>query len=97
LFSLSEQFKMQVCVFPKTKTDKNKRKQNTPAKKDLKAKKSKKQKEICIECAFENFMQQIPWETKRKKKKILFDGKEVSLVVPWVRVDLDLFISLLSI
>jgi hypothetical protein len=32
-----------------------------------------------------------------KSRKILFDGKAVLLVVPWVRFDSDLFISLLSI
>jgi hypothetical protein len=34
---------------------------------------------------------------KLKSRKILFDGKAVLLMVPWVRVDSDLFISLLSI
>jgi hypothetical protein len=33
----------------------------------------------------------------KESRKILFDGKAVLLVVPWVRVDSDLFISLLSI
>jgi hypothetical protein len=33
----------------------------------------------------------------KESRKIMFDGKEVLLVVPWVRVDSDLFISLLSI
>jgi hypothetical protein len=33
----------------------------------------------------------------KESRKILIDGKEVLLVVPWVRVDLDLFISLISI
>jgi hypothetical protein len=89
---------MQVCVFQKQKLISIKGNQNTPAKKDLKAKKSKqqKQKKICTEGASENLMQQIPWETE-KSRKILFDGKAVLLVVPWVRVDSDLFISLLSI
>jgi hypothetical protein len=52
-------------VYFKRKTDKHKRKQNTPAKKNLKAKKSK-QKKKCTEGASENLMQQIPWETERK-------------------------------
>jgi hypothetical protein len=33
----------------------------------------------------------------KESRKILFDVKAVLLVVPWVRVDSDLFISLLSI
>jgi hypothetical protein len=33
----------------------------------------------------------------KESRKILNDGKEVLLMVPWVRVDSDLFISLLSI
>jgi hypothetical protein len=54
-------------VYFKKKTDKHKRKQNTPAKKDLKAKKSKQKnkKQICTEGASENLMQQIPWETEK--------------------------------
>jgi hypothetical protein len=85
-------------VYFKKKTDKHKWKQNTPVKKNWKAKKSKQKnkKKICTEGASENLMQQIPWETE-KSRKILFDGKAVLLVVPWVRVDSDLFISLLSI
>jgi hypothetical protein len=31
----------------------------------------------------------------KESRKILNDGKAVLLMVPWVRVDLDLFISLL--
>jgi hypothetical protein len=54
-----------MCI-SKRKTNKHKRKQNTPAKKNLKAKKSKKkQKKICTEGASENLMQQIPWETEK--------------------------------
>jgi hypothetical protein len=33
----------------------------------------------------------------KESRKILFDEKAVLLVVPWVRVDSNLFISLLSI
>jgi hypothetical protein len=33
----------------------------------------------------------------KESRKILFDEKAVLLVVPWVRVDSDLFISILSI
>jgi hypothetical protein len=57
---------------------------------------NKNKKQICTEGASENLMQQIPWETE-SKVKILFDGKAVLLMVPWVRVDSDSFISLLSI
>jgi hypothetical protein len=87
-----------MCI-SKRKTDKHKWKQNTPVKKKLESKEIQTRKtknKICTKRASENLMQQIPWETK-KSKKILFDGKAVLLVVPWVRVDSDLFISLLSI
>jgi hypothetical protein len=33
----------------------------------------------------------------KESRKILNDGKAVLLMVPWVRVDSDLFISLFSI
>jgi hypothetical protein len=33
----------------------------------------------------------------KESRKILNDGKAVLLMVPWVKVDSDLFISLLSI
>jgi hypothetical protein len=83
-----------VCF--KRKTDKHKRKQNTPVKKDLKAKKSKQKKK---------YVQKVHLKTSCNKslgrlkeiRKIMFDGKAVLLVVPWVRVDSDLFISLLSV
>jgi hypothetical protein len=85
-----------MCI-SKRKTDKHKGKQNTPAKKDLKAKKSKKNKK--------KYVQKVHLKTScnkslgrlKESRKILFDGKAVLLVVPWVRVDSDLFISLLSI
>jgi hypothetical protein len=85
-------------VYFKRKTDKHKRKQNTPVKKDLKAKKSKKKTK-------KKYVQKVHLKTScnkslgrlKESRKILFDGKAVLLVVPWVRVDSDLFISLLSI
>jgi hypothetical protein len=51
-------------------------------------------KKKCTKGASENLMQQI---RLKESRKILFDGKAVLLMVPWVRVDSDLFISLLSI
>jgi hypothetical protein len=57
---------------------------------------NKNKKQIYTEGASENLMQQSPGKLK-ESRKILDDGKAVLLMVPWVRVDLDLFISLLSI
>ena len=50
----------------------------------------KNKKQICTEGASENLMQQSPG--KLKIRKILFDGKAVLLMLPWVRVDSDSFI-----
>jgi hypothetical protein len=82
-----------MCV-SKRKTDKEN--QNQPAKKNWKAKKSKQKKKN---------VQKVYLKTSCKKslgrlkesRKILFDVKAVLLMVPWVRVDSYLFISLLSI
>jgi hypothetical protein len=57
---------------------------------------TKKQITIHTEGASENLMRQSPGKLK-ESRKILDDGKEVLLMVPWVRVDLDSLISLLSI
>jgi hypothetical protein len=59
-------------------------------------KNKKKKKQIYTEGASENLMRQSPGKLK-ESRKILDDGKAVLLMVPWVRVDLDSFISLLSI
>jgi hypothetical protein len=82
-----------MCV-SKRKTDKEN--QNQPAKKNWKAKKSK-QKKICTEGVSKNIMQKKSLGRLKESRKIMFDVKAVLLVVPWVRVDSDLFISLLSI
>jgi hypothetical protein len=91
---------MQVCVFPKEKTSNHKGEIKThQRRKKLESKEiqtTKTKKQICIEGASENLMQQSPGKLK-ESRKILNDGKAVLLMVPWVRVDLDLFISLLSI
>jgi hypothetical protein len=62
-----------------------------------KTKKSKQQtkKQKFTKGASENLMRQSPGKLK-ESRKILDDGKTVLLMVPWVRVDLDSFISLLS-
>jgi hypothetical protein len=68
MFSLSDQFNMQVCVFPQQKLvsirEKSKHtseekigKQRNPNKKN--------KKQICTEGASENLMQPIPWETEK--------------------------------
>jgi hypothetical protein len=91
---------MQVGVFPKAKTGKHKGEiQTHQRRKNWKAKKSKQQKQkkqIYTEGASENLMRQSPGKLK-ESRKILDDGKAVLLMVSWVRVDLDSFISLLSI
>ena len=88
----------QVGVFPKAKTGKHKGEiQNTPTKKKWKAKKSKQnKKQVYTEGASENLMRQSPGKLK-ESRKILDDGKTVLLMVSWVRVDSDSFISFLSI
>jgi hypothetical protein len=53
---------------------------------------TKTKKQIYTEGASENLMQQSPGKLK-ESRKILDDGKAVLLMVPWVRIDLDLFIS----
>jgi hypothetical protein len=61
--------KIPICVFPKEKTSKPKGEIKThQRRKNWKVKKSKqpKQKQICTKGAYENLMQQIPWETERK-------------------------------
>jgi hypothetical protein len=57
---------------------------------------NKNKKQIYTGGASENLMRQSPGKLK-ERRKILNDGKTVLLMVPWVRVDSDLFISLLSI
>jgi hypothetical protein len=57
---------------------------------------NKNKKQIYTEGASENLMRQSPGKLK-ESRKILNDGKTILLMVPWVRVDSDLFISLLSI
>jgi hypothetical protein len=97
---LSEWLSAQVGVFPKAKTGKHKGEIKThQRRKNWKAKKSKQQKkkkQIYTEGASENLMRQSPGKLK-ESRKILDDGKAVLLMVPWVRVDSDSFISLLSI
>jgi hypothetical protein len=99
-WSLSEWLSAQVGVFPKAKTGKHKGEIKThQRRKNWKAKKSKqkkKKKQIYTEGASENLMRQSPGKLK-ESRKILDDGKGVLLMVSWVRVDLDSFISLLSI
>jgi hypothetical protein len=57
---------------------------------------TKTKKQIFTEGASENLMRQSPGKLK-ESRKIQDDGKAVLLMVSWVRVDLDSFISLLSI
>jgi hypothetical protein len=98
-WSLSEWLSAQVGVFPKAKTGKHKGEIKTqPAKKKLESKEiqTKTKKQIFTEGASENLMRQSPGKLK-ESRKILDDGKGVLLMVSWVRVDLDSFISLLSI
>jgi hypothetical protein len=56
--------------------------------------KQKTKKQIYTEGASENLMRQSPRKLK-ESRRILDDGKAVLLMVPWVRVDSNLFISLL--
>jgi hypothetical protein len=96
---LSENLSIQVGVFPKSKTGKHKGEiQTHQRRKNWKAKKSKqqKQKTNIHRSASENLMQQSP-EILKESRKIMNDGKTVLLMVLWVRVDSDPFISLLSI
>jgi hypothetical protein len=98
-WSLSEWLSTQVGVFPKARTGKHKGEiQNTPAKKNWKAKKSNqnKKKQVYTEGTSENLMRQSPGKLKESGEN-LNDGKAVQLMVSWIRVDLDSFISLLSI
>jgi hypothetical protein len=91
---------MQVGVFPKAKTGKHKGEIKTHQRrknwKENKSKQQKQKKQKCTEGASENLMQQSPDKLK-ESRKILNDGKAVLLMVPWVRVDPDSFIFLLSI
>ena len=80
------------------KTSKHKGEIKTHQRKKLESKEiqTTKTKNKYTEGASENLMRQSPRKLK-ESRKILNDGKAVLLMVPWVRVDLDLFISLLSI
>ena len=93
----SEWLSVQVGVFPKAKTGKHKGeiqthrrrkngKQRNPNKKKPRNQNSQK---VHLKTSCNKSLGRL------KSRKILFDGKAVLLVVPWVRVDLDLFISLL--
>jgi hypothetical protein len=96
-WSLSEWLSAQVGVFPKAKTGKHKGEIKThQRRKNWKAKKSKQKnkKQKYTEGASENLMRQSPGKLK-ESRKILDDGKGVLLMVSWVRVDSDSFISLL--
>ena len=87
-----------MCIL-KAKTDKHKGEIKTHQRRNIGKQRNpnnKNKKQICIEGVSENLMQQSPGKLK-ESRKILDDGKEILLMVPWVRVDLDLFISLLSI
>jgi hypothetical protein len=97
-WSLFEWLSTQVDVFPKAKTGKHKGEIKThQRRKNWKAKKSKQnKKQVYTEGASKNLMRQSPGKLK-ESRKILNDGKAVLLMVSWVRVDLDSFISLLSI
>jgi hypothetical protein len=86
---------MQVCVFPKAKTDKHKGEIKTHQRRNIGKQRNPNKKNV----------QNVHLKTScnkslgrlKESRKILFDGKAVLLVVPWVRVDSDLLISLLSI
>jgi hypothetical protein len=96
LFSLSDQFIMQVCVFQQQKLVSIREKSKHTSEEKIGKQRNpnnKNKTKICTEGASENLLQHIP----ERSRKILFDGNVVLLVVPWFRVDLDLFISLLSI
>jgi ribosomal protein L44E len=91
---------MQVCVFPKTQTDKHKGEIKTYQQRKKKIGKKRNPNNQNKN----KYAQKVHLKNscnkslgKLKSRKILFDGKAVLLMVPWVRVDLDLFISLLSI
>jgi hypothetical protein len=89
--------KIQVCVFQQQKLvsirEKSKHTSEEKIGKQRNPNKRNK-KQICTEGASENLMQQSPGKVK-ESRKILNDGKAVLLMVSWVRVDLDSFISLL--
>jgi hypothetical protein len=95
-WSLSEWLSTPVGVFPKARTGKHKGEiQNTPAKKNWKAKKSNQnKKQVYTEGASENLMRESPGKLKESGEN-LNDGKAVQLMVSWIRVDLDSFSSLL--
>ena len=97
-WSLSEWLSAQVDVFPKAKTCKHKGEIKTHQWiKNWKAKKSKQEKQktnMHIRCIWKLHATN-PLGNWKVEKKNLFDGKSVLLMVPWVRVDSDLFISLL--
>jgi hypothetical protein len=97
-WSLSEWLSAQVGVFPKAKTGKHKGEIQTHRrrKNGKQRNPNKKKKQKYTEGASENLMRQSPGKLK-ESRKILDDGKTVLLMVSWVRVDLDSFISLLSI
>jgi hypothetical protein len=71
----------------------------------MKTKHTSEEKLESKEIQTKKYVQKVYLKTSCKKslgrlkesRKILFDVKAVLLVVPWVRVDSDLFISLLSI
>ena len=100
LFSLSEQFKNSGMCISTAKTSKHKGETKThQRRKKWKAKKSKQQKQK------NKYAKKVHLKTScnkslgklKESRKLLDDGKVVLLMVSWVRVDLDSFISLLSI
>jgi hypothetical protein len=80
---LSERLSAQVDVFPKAKIGKHKGEiQNTPVKKNWKAKISNQnKKQVYTEGASENLMRESPGKLK-ESRKILDDGKAVLLMIP---------------
>jgi hypothetical protein len=100
LFSLSEQFKNSGMCISTAKTSKHKGEIKTHQRKKIKLESN----EIQTTKTKNKYAQKVHLKTscnkflgKLKSRKILFDGKAVLLMVPWVRVDSDSFISLLSI